>query len=397
MAKYFYDTKALMRYYKNIEDKFIISSITLNELEGIKYNPHVDDSDKHTAEKVINFLYSNNDLFDTISINSDIKSMLVRYGMDNTPDNLICACVKYISDLEDDIIFYSESIYCREIAKSAFHLKINTHENIPIYKGYKNLYGSTEDINDYLINKYKYEDWYENEYLVGYNTDTKSEFEMVYRDNKFNQLKLPNSDFIKGMNALQRCGLDALYNRNIPIVAILGGYGSGKTYLCMKMAYYAVEKSGEQSKILGVRSPVGEGVPVGYLKGDLNEKIDKFFTPLEQQLDNGFQGMERLRDKGVFDVNIPFYLKGMSYHYTVMVVDECEDFTYKELKLVGTRLAEGSRIFFAGDYNQSTNVNYIYNSPLVKMVNELKGNKLFATIYLDEDVRSSASKIFANL
>ena len=89
-------------------------------------------------------------------------------------------------------------------------------------------------------------------------------------------------------------------------------------------------------------------------------------------------------------------MKGTTYENTIMLVDEAEDLTEAQLRLVGTRLGQNSRIFLSGDYGQSL-INKTASNPLVKMCNILKGLNNFGCIYLDEDVRSNASKIFANL
>ena len=64
--------------------------------------------------------------------------------------------------------------------------------------------------------------------------------------------------------------------------------------------------------------------------------------------------------------------------------------------MIGTRVGKDSQIYFSGDYKQSIN-NTTQSNPLVKMCNNLKGNPLFACIFLEEDVRSETSKMFANL
>ena len=187
-----------------------------------------------------------------------------------------------------------------------------------------------------------------------------------------------------------------LNNPNITICAVLGGYGSGKSYLAMQMALYAVEEKGWQSKLLGVREVVGEGAQIGYLPGDMNEKTDNFFLPLVQQLKGGEFELMRLKQEGILESTIPFFLKGQTFPNTVLLVDEAEDLSDKQIRLVGTRVGENSKIIFDGDYKQAIGNNSKTN-PLVRMCNELKGNEKFACIYLDEDVRSSTSKIFAQL
>ena len=227
-------------------------------------------------------------------------------------------------------------------------------------------------------------------------TELGNEFEMRFDNGEFVYLKLPPAKYIKAKNALQRCALDILNNPKITAVAILGGYGSGKTFLSMQMALYAVREKGWQSRILGVREVLGEGAEIGYLPGDKEDKLGNFFLPLVQQLNGGEIELESLKRQGVLEVNSPYFLKGTTYHGTVIVVDEAEDLSRKQIKLVGTRAGEDSRVIFAGDYKQSV-IDSSESNALVHMCNILKGDPKFACIYLGEDVRSSTSRMFANL
>ena len=114
-----------------------------------------------------------------------------------------------------------------------------------------------------------------------------------------------------------------------------------------------------------------------------------------QQLDGGEFEYESLQHRGIIESNIIYYMKGLTIN-GITILDEAEDCTEKELKLVGTRVGEGGRIFLAGDYKQSV-VNITTDNALCKMCHELKGNPLFACVYLEEDVRSKTSQLFANL
>lgn len=101
-----------------------------------------------------------------------------------------------------------------------------------IYKGYKLIEGTSAEINDYLANV-NYEEWAINEYLIIHDLNNQKYSEMRYDGEKFVGLKLPPSNFIKGKNSHQRCALDLLFNKDIPVCAVLGTYGSGKTFLTM--------------------------------------------------------------------------------------------------------------------------------------------------------------------
>ena len=148
---------------------------------------------------------------------------------------------------------------------------------------------------------------------------------MRWDGERFIGLRLPPSEIIKGKNPLQRCALDMLNNKDITVCAVLGGYGSGKTCLSLISAKYQVVDKGNQSTILGLREPAGHGKQVGYLKGDFADKTDMFFIPFAQQLDGGLFELESLKQRGVFETNIIYYLKGTTYNDCIILVDEAED------------------------------------------------------------------------
>lgn len=264
-----------------------------------------------------------------------------------------------------------------------------------VYKGYKLVEGNSGQINEYMSN-INPEAWSCNEYLLIRNTDDGSEKEMRWDGEKFVPLKLPPSKFIKAKNALQRCALDMLNNRDITVCVVLGTYGSGKSFLVTRMSDFCVREKGWQSKICFIREPWGEGRTEGYLKGDFEEKHAVWSLPIKQQFDGQEYEVDKMCDQGIIEFNIPTYMKGTTYPLTVMVVDEAEDLSEKQIRLIGTRIGENGRIFWNGDFRQSL-LDDTVNNPLLRMCNKLKGNKLFACILLDEDVRSETSKLFADL
>lgn len=373
--------------------------MTLQELEEIKISSRKDDEVKYKARKALHLLDENSDKYDVVVYTTAMENYINEKQVEISPDTKIIACCSFSQGLlpkGEKFVFVTNDIACKMIASKIFGLEVESvGEKENIYKGYRILKGNTNQINN-LMDNMDLSDWNTNEYLIIQNTDDSSEKEMRFDGEKFVALKLPPSKYIKAKNSLQRCALDILNNQDITIAAILGGYGSGKTFITMQMALYSVNEKGYQSKILGVRSPQGEGKEIGYLPGDMESKVEGFFEPLTQQLDGGEFELESLKQRGVLETNIPFYMKGTTYNNTVILVDEAEDLDDKQIRLVGTRVGTNSKICFSGDYKQSV-INTTDSNALVKMCNEFKGNKNFATIYLGEDVRSSTSKMFANL
>lgn len=395
IGKKFYDTNAVLFLQDRLleDEKFYISSTTLLELEHIKVSRNKDEETKYRARKALHVLDENTNKYDVVIVTDQILSIIEKLGLENTPDNQICACASTIGN----VLFITSDIACKTIAKWIFKLDVCSaiEDGSEIYKGYQEIEGSTEVINS-IMSTMDYSKWYKNEYLIIKNTDDGSSKEVRFDGETFVALKLPSSRYIKGKNSLQRCALDILNNPDITIAAILGGYGSGKTYLSMQMALYNVQEKGRASKILGVREVSGEGKEIGYLPGDMEDKIGKFFEPLTQSLNGGEFELQSLKMSGVLDTNVPFFMKGTTYNQTIILCDEAEDLSESQIRLIGTRLGENSRIYLAGDYKQSLLTKTV-NNPLIKMCNEFKGNEKFGCIYLGEDVRSETSKMFAEL
>ena len=393
----FYDTNALLALKETaFEDFFACSHKTLEEIENIKTSGRKDEEVKYRARKLAR-LFDTNSNYKVCNFDySQIVELIGSKGVELSPDSIIAA-EAYLYSKDNEIEFVTDDINCKNIAKNIFELNVSSVSNLTgnIYKGYIQIEGTTDEINEQMLNL-DYSQIYVNEYCIIHNLDEDKWTEMRYNGEVFEMLRLPPSKEIKGKNSLQRCALDALMNKDIGIVAILGGYGSGKTFLAMQMAKYHVCEKGNQSKILGVREPKGEGAEVGFLKGTFEDKTEQFFKPLEQQLQGGMFEMGSMRQRGVVEANIPYYMKGTTYNDTIIFVDEAEDLTEAQIRLVGTRLGENSRIYFAGDYEQSL-FNKTSTNPLIKMCEEFKGNPNFACVALDEDVRSSTSKMFANL
>lgn len=387
--KKFYDTCALLNAgEKAFAEPFCVSLITLRELENIKTSRNKDAEIKHKARKVTRLLANHPEMY-------EVSGYAMRLNGELDADSMICLSAVQIAE-DEPIVFVTDDLSCRCIARDIYHLDVvSSDADEDIYKGYIEFKGTADEINDYMA-ALDTSALFPNQYILLTDTDTGKTSEMRFDGEKFIELRLPHSGYLKGKNSLQRCALDLLMNRDIDIVAILGTYGSGKSFLTTQMGLYHVLEKGNQSKLLGIREPTGEGAPVGYLKGTLEDKTRNFFLPIEQQLKGGEFELEALRQRGQLDTNIPYYMKGTTYNDTIMLVDEAEDLSEAQIRLVGTRLGQNSRIFLSGDYGQSL-VDRTANNPLVKMCNELRGEKSFGCIYLDEDVRSSASKLFAEL
>lgn len=394
---YFYDTCTLLRLQESaFKDFFYVSAQTFQELEEIKTNARKDAEVKASARKLLRLFAENMGGYEIRPVTQDTYEELVLLGLNHEPDQIIIACASVLSGRKE-LVFATDDLSCYMMAvgcglNAELQPAIGKNEE---YKGYKIFTGTSEEINEYM-DHVDLSQWYVNEYLILHNTDDNKTTEMRFDGERFVALKLPPSTWVKAKNSLQRCALDLLMNKEITAVGILGGYGSGKTMLSMLMGLYHVTEKGNQEKVVGIREAKGEGAEIGFLPGRFEQKTGNFFRPLEQQLKGGSFEFDSLMQRGLLETQIPYYMKGTTYNNSFMIVDEAEDLTESQIKLIGTRVGKESRIVFAGDYKQSLICKNL-NNPLVKMCYELRGNPAFGCIVLDEDVRSDTSKMFAEL
>lgn len=393
--KRFIDTCAALSLGDRILDEpFVISYAVISELEHIKTSASKDESVKYRARQLTRLLTDNIGKYEVFMSGKD---KAIELGFDDSHDSIILAGAIEYRDMQP-ITFVTDDLLLR-LRAGEYGLDVIGSADIlgndTCYTGYKMISGNTDYLNDYM-NSIDYSKWYVNEYLIAHNTDDDKTTEMRFNGDSFTILKYPKSNFIKAKNPLQRCALDLLTNKDITIAAVLGGYGSGKSFLTTKMAIYNVIEKGQQSKILCVREPKGEGSSIGFLPGDLHSKTESFFKPIEQQLGGGEFEMNNLLGSGIIETNIPYYLKGTTYNDTIILVEEAEDLTESQIRLIGSRVGTNGKIYFSGDYEQSI-INKTRDNALVKMCNEFKGNPMFGCIYLGEDVRSETSKLFTTL
>lgn len=262
------------------------------------------------------------------------------------------------------------------------------------YSGVFEFRGDTEQVNDFYSNYNSY-GLVENQYVIITNVDTGKTAEYRYTDGRLTRLFLPPAHVIKGLNSRQRCAIDLIYNVNIPIKIIAGCAGSGKTKIAVTLAVEGI-KQGIYSKIVLIRNPIGSGEDVGFLPGGIEEKTDMFFEPIVDNLDGGELQLETLINYGQIEKRIPYHMKGKTLPHAFMLVDEAEDLDFKTLKMIGARIGKDGCVVFTGDYKQAEK-KFLDNNGLIQLIEASKGNPLCGVVILDDDVRSDASKFFANI
>lgn len=204
----------------------------------------------------------------------------------------------------------------------------------------------------------------------------------------------------KPKTAKQECLADLLSNKNIPIKIICGVAGSGKTKMAIVHGLHFIQKQ-EYEKIFVMRHNVSVGEKNGYVPGNKFEKIRAWLGFFEDNISNTQLTIEDMYDRGLLDVDAVESLKGRDIKNSFLIVDECEDLTEDQFKMIGERVSEGSVICFVGDYEQTTQDRYKNNSGIKRALENLKGHPLVGIVVFDDkdndNVRSETSKVFTSV
>ena len=137
------------------------------------------------------------------------------------------------------------------------------------------------------------------------------------------------------------------------IVFGIGPAGTGKTYLAVAMAVKAF-KQHTVSRIILTRPAVEAGEKLGFLPGDLQNKVDPYLRPLYDALFEmmGAEAFQRNLERGVIEVAPLAYMRGRTLDHAFIILDEAQNTTSEQLKMFLTRLGEDSRMVITGDITQ---------------------------------------------
>lgn len=133
----------------------------------------------------------------------------------------------------------------------------------------------------------------------------------------------------------------------------IGPAGTGKTYLAVVMAVAALRNK-EVSKIILTRPAVEAGERLGFLPGDLQDKVDPYLRPLYDALQDilGLDSYQKLMAKGIIEIAPLAYMRGRTLENAFIILDEAQNTTDKQMKMFLTRLGFGSRMVVTGDLGQ---------------------------------------------
>ena len=170
-----------------------------------------------------------------------------------------------------------------------------------------------------------------------------------------------------------------------PIVFAIGPAGTGKTYLAVIQAVTALKK-GDVKRIVLTRPAVEAGENLGFLPGDLKEKVDPYLTPLYDALRVclGNEKTEVLIEKGTIEIAPLAYMRGRTLDDCYVILDEAQNTTTSQMKMFLTRLGFNSKMIITGDITQ-IDLEHKNKSGLEEASAILKGIDDIAILHLSSD------------
>jgi len=180
---------------------------------------------------------------------------------------------------------------------------------------------------------------------------TKLKAEKNQTNASFNQLEITNDKKIKIKNLTQFRYLEAIEKSTITFG--IGPAGTGKTFLAVASAV-KMYKEEKIKKIVLTRPAVEAGERLGYLPGDLSQKIDPYLVPLFDSLEYflGNESLQYLIDKRNIEIVPLAYMRGRTLNNACIILDEAQNSTLSQIKMFLTRLGEDSKMIITGDESQ---------------------------------------------
>lgn len=210
---------------------------------------------------------------------------------------------------------------------------------------------------------------------------------------------------IRAKNAEQRFAVDALLNDEISLVSLVGKAGTGKTLLAVACGLQKTLEEKKYQRMLISRPVIPMGKDIGYLPGDINEKLNPWMSPIFDNLDFLFGGhggfnnqWKPLVEQGIIKIEALTYIRGRSIPSQYMIVDEAQNLSPHEVKTIVTRIGEGTKLVFTGDPEQIDSA-YLdqVNNGLTYVIDRMKTEDIVSHIELLKGERSKLAEIATKL
>ena len=390
---------------KIFDERFFISSVTLQELEEIKISSRKDDEIKYKARKVLHLLDENSDKYDVVVYTTAMENYIVEKQLEVTPDTKIiasCAFSRGLLPQDTDFVFVTNDIACKMIASKIFGLEVESvgEKEIDEYKGFVEKSLSEEDM------AYFYEHISQNiyglltnEYLIIKNdknevVDTLKWDGEMYEAVRCKPFKSNMFGTLKPLDEVQSCAMDSINCNDITV--LYGKAGSGKTTLPLNYIMQGLEK-GKIKKLYVIYSfePLKGAKTLGFEKGDHVTKL-LYSASIGNILASKFgdiSQVEYMIDRQMIDIIPTANIRGVEFESdSCVLVTEAQNLDVYTLKTILQRCKDGCKQIYEGDIIEQKDTN-IQQVGVNRLIDVFKGHKSFGCVKLKNNYRSPLSEL----
>jgi len=219
---------------------------------------------------------------------------------------------------------------------------------------------------------------------------------------KINEYKNKGVWGLKSRNKEQSFAIDMLMNDQIPIISMIGSAGTGKTLLCIAAGLEQILEHNKYKKLVVSKPVQPVGKDIGYLPGDLGEKMRPWLMPIQDNLEflmgDKKDTMDLLIEQGIIEVEALTYIRGRSISNAFVIIDEAQNLSIHELKTIVTRIGENSKIILTGDIEQIDNT-YLdaTSNGLSYAIEKFKEHEISGHITLKKGERSKVATLASKI
>ncbi|MFA5249879.1 MAG: PhoH family protein [Parachlamydiales bacterium] len=420
-----YDPSAIGKFKDN---DVIIPLIVLEELDAYKKNS---DERGRNARSVLRYIDSlklshKGDYRDGIELPEGTKVLiLLETGRENDfpllldrLSNKMLSICHQLKKKKERVIFVSKDFVSR-VKAEAMGLEVEDYENLKssydqLHRGLRKIRLPKSEIDAFYANGFlqpEGNDFLPNEYCLlaseekssgvcKYNIRTKR-LEPLMRIDKGIWGVLP-------LNVEQKCVIDLLLRDDIPLVALMGPAGTGKTLWALACGLKKVFDENMYTKILISRPIVPLGKDIGYLPGTKEEKLYHWMQPIYDNLEyicgassgkeQGTSALDFIMQSKKIEMEAVTYIRGRTLPRVYMIIDEAQNLTPHEAKTIISRAGKGAKVILTGDPTQIDNPYLDKDSNgLTYTLSKFYNHKLFGHVFLDKTERSDLAAIAADL
>lgn len=401
----FVDTNILLSHLDQLEseDFFLLSSVSITELEEIKTNRNKTEEAKYQARNAVRFLNGNPDKYKVVVYAPNVE-YATRVSLEDTPDNRIIRCAKYAKDVAgyQDLVFCSDDVLARLVAKEYFGLDVSgiISEESKLYLGYKIKTLSADEMSVFYENQFENPfDLFVNQYLILKNTDGEVADVLKWTGNGYATLShkpIKSNMFgtLRPLDEIQKCAIDSIISNDITV--LYGRAGSGKTTLPLNYIMQCLEK-GTLKKCYFIYSyePLKGAKTLGFEKGDHTTKL-LFSASMGNILASKFgdlQQVEYMIDRGMIDIIPTANIRGCEFGSDCCcMVTEAQNLDVYTLKTIIQRCKEGCKQIYEGDIIEQKDTN-VSELGINRMIEVFKGNEKFGCIKLKNNYRGELTEL----